>query len=148
MSSLAFPGTNSFVGEVLVLAGTFEVNNWPASWPIPGAMLAAAYMLRLLQLVAWGEPSSFKKILAGPKRGMDLPAAPGLSGLLHRIRAWSGPAHDQPLHQDRADHRAGQEPGPGYRQDMPLAECMKLEPAAKVADGAAAGVSLPGKERL
>jgi NADH-quinone oxidoreductase subunit M len=60
-SSLAFPGTNSFVGEVLVLIGAFASNPWVGFAAVPGAMLAAAYMLRLLQRVTWGEPSSFKK---------------------------------------------------------------------------------------
>jgi NADH-quinone oxidoreductase subunit M len=60
-SSLAFPGTNSFVGEVLVLIGAFAGNPWVGFAAVPGAMLAAAYMLRLLQRVTWGEPTSFKK---------------------------------------------------------------------------------------
>jgi NADH-quinone oxidoreductase subunit M len=54
LSSLAFPGTNSFVGEFMVLAGTFENYKIIAACAIPGAVLAAAYMLRMLQKVAWG----------------------------------------------------------------------------------------------
>ncbi|MDH3329698.1 MAG: NADH-quinone oxidoreductase subunit M, partial [Desulfobulbaceae bacterium] len=54
LSSFGFPGTNSFIGEFLVLAGTFEVNVTLALAAIPGAVLAAAYMLRLLQRVVWG----------------------------------------------------------------------------------------------
>jgi len=54
LSSFGFPGTNSFIGEFLVLAGTFEVNKPLALAAIPGAVLAAAYMLRLLQKVVWG----------------------------------------------------------------------------------------------
>lgn len=54
LSSLAFPGTNSFIGEFLILAGTFEHNKILALAAIPGALLAAAYMLRLLQRVVWG----------------------------------------------------------------------------------------------
>ncbi len=57
LSSLAFPGTNSFVGEALVLIGTLEKNMWIGLLAVPGALLAAAYMLRLLQKMAWGEPS-------------------------------------------------------------------------------------------
>jgi NADH-quinone oxidoreductase subunit M len=58
LSSLAFPGTNSFVGEILVLIGSFTKNYWVGAMAIPGALLAATYMLRLLQKMAWGEPSS------------------------------------------------------------------------------------------
>jgi NADH-quinone oxidoreductase subunit M len=54
LSSMAFPGTNSFIGEFLVLAGGFA---WSKTWmllAIPGVVLAAAYMLRMLQRIAYG----------------------------------------------------------------------------------------------
>jgi len=54
LSSLAFPGTNSFIGEFLVLAGAFSKSKIIAACAIPGAVLAAAYMLRMLQKVVWG----------------------------------------------------------------------------------------------
>ncbi len=54
LSSMAFPGTNSFVGELLVLIGTFMGNKWIGALSIPGVVLAAAYMLRLLQKISWG----------------------------------------------------------------------------------------------
>jgi len=57
LSSLGFPGTNSFVGEALVLIGVFSENHWVGAVIIPGVMLGAAYMLRLLQKLAWGEPT-------------------------------------------------------------------------------------------
>ncbi len=54
LSSFGFPATNSFVGEFLILAGTFEYSIPLALAAIPGAVLAAAYMLRMLQKVVWG----------------------------------------------------------------------------------------------
>jgi len=54
LSSFGFPGTNSFVGEFLILAGTFKYSIVLALAAIPGAVLAAAYMLRMLQKVVWG----------------------------------------------------------------------------------------------
>jgi NADH-quinone oxidoreductase subunit M len=60
-SSLGFPGTNSFVGELLVLIGAFQSNPWIGAAVVPGVLLAATYMLRLSQKLAWGEPSSFRK---------------------------------------------------------------------------------------
>jgi NADH-quinone oxidoreductase subunit M len=54
LSSFAFPGTNSFIGEFLVLAGAFEFDPVVALAAIPGAVLAAAYMLRMLQKIVWG----------------------------------------------------------------------------------------------
>jgi NADH-quinone oxidoreductase subunit M len=58
LSSLAFPGTNSFIGEFLVLAGGFQRSTWIAVAAVPGVVLAAAYMLRTLQKVAWGGTSN------------------------------------------------------------------------------------------
>ena len=57
LSSLGFPGTNSFVGEALVLIGVFTENPWIGAAAVPGVMLAAAYMLRLGQKLAWGAPT-------------------------------------------------------------------------------------------
>ena len=62
LSSLAFPGTNSFIGEFLVLSGGFSAilsGSAPVSKVliiciVPGVVLAAAYMLRMLQKVAYG----------------------------------------------------------------------------------------------
>jgi len=60
LSSFGFPGTNSFVGEFMILAGAFEFDTNLGRFPylalaaIPGAVLAAAYMLRMLQKIIWG----------------------------------------------------------------------------------------------
>ena len=54
LSSLAFPGTNSFIGEFLVLAGGFAHSKTLMIFAVPGVILAAAYMMRMLQKVAYG----------------------------------------------------------------------------------------------
>ncbi len=54
LSSLAFPGTNSFIGEFLVMSGGFAVSKGMMVCIVPGVILAAAYMLRMLQKVAYG----------------------------------------------------------------------------------------------
>jgi len=54
LSSLAFPGTNSFIGEFLVMSGGFAVSKAMMIGVVPGVILAAAYMLRMLQKVAYG----------------------------------------------------------------------------------------------
>ena len=62
LSSLAFPGTNSFIGEFLVMSGGFAwakalAQRWSTILMvclIPGVVLAAAYNLRMLQRVAYG----------------------------------------------------------------------------------------------
>lgn len=54
LSSLAFPGTNSFIGEFLVMTGGFAISKSMMICVVPGVVLAAAYMLRMLQKVAYG----------------------------------------------------------------------------------------------
>ena len=54
LSSLAFPGTNSFIGEFLVLCGGFSVSKLLVACTVPGIVVAAAYNLRMLQRVAYG----------------------------------------------------------------------------------------------
>jgi NADH-quinone oxidoreductase subunit M len=54
LSSLAFPGTNSFIGEFLVLSGGFMVSKLMVVCAVPGVVLAAAYILRMLQRVVYG----------------------------------------------------------------------------------------------
>ena len=54
LSSLAFPGTNSFIGEFFVMTGGFNVSIPMMICVVPGVVLAAAYMLRMLQKVAYG----------------------------------------------------------------------------------------------
>jgi NADH-quinone oxidoreductase subunit M len=54
LSSLAFPGTNSFIGEFLVLKSGFQVSIPMMICVVPGVVLAAAYMLRMLQRIAYG----------------------------------------------------------------------------------------------
>ncbi len=58
LSSLAFPGTNSFVGEFMILVGGFTKYKILTACAIPGAILAAAYMFRMLQKVVWGGPDN------------------------------------------------------------------------------------------
>ncbi|MEP6886953.1 MAG: NADH-quinone oxidoreductase subunit M, partial [Nitrospirales bacterium] len=56
LSSLGLPGTNSFVGEFLVLVGTFFWSRFAAVIASLGIILAAAYMLWMVQRVAFGVP--------------------------------------------------------------------------------------------
>ena len=55
MSSIGLPGLNGFVGEFLILAGTFRVRKGMAVLGAVGIILAAVYMLWMWQRVMWGE---------------------------------------------------------------------------------------------
>jgi NADH-quinone oxidoreductase subunit M len=57
LSSLGLPGTNSFVGEFLVLVGTFLWSKVATALASLGIILAAAYLLWMVQRVAFGVPS-------------------------------------------------------------------------------------------
>ncbi|HMS85013.1 MAG TPA: NADH-quinone oxidoreductase subunit M [Nitrospira sp.] len=57
LSSLGLPGTNSFVGEFMVLAGTFLWSKVATAFASLGIILAAAYLLWMVQRVAFGTPA-------------------------------------------------------------------------------------------
>jgi NADH-quinone oxidoreductase subunit M len=54
LSSLALPGTNSFVSEFLVLVGTFTRYRAFAIVATVGIVLAALYILLVIQRTMWG----------------------------------------------------------------------------------------------
>lgn len=53
-ASLGLPGLANFAGEILILIGTFSSQPVWASIAVIGVLLAAIYMLRLVQGVIWG----------------------------------------------------------------------------------------------
>jgi len=54
LSSMALPGTNSFVGELLVLSGGFGASLAAGAAAVLGALLGAAYLLGMYRKVALG----------------------------------------------------------------------------------------------
>ena len=64
LGTLGLPGTSGFVGEILVLVGTFKVNYLVAIIGSLGVILSAAYMLWLYKRVIFGklEKVELKKI--------------------------------------------------------------------------------------
>jgi len=70
VASFGLPGTGSFIGEFLVLLGTSEQNMVMVILAMGGIVLAASYMLWMLQRVVLGEAAT--------------PAAAGLSDLTTR----------------------------------------------------------------
>lgn len=57
LSSLGLPGTNSFVGEFMVLIGTFLWSKIATALASLGIILAAVYFLWMVQRVAFGVPA-------------------------------------------------------------------------------------------
>ena len=54
MANVGLPGTSGFIGEFLVLMGTFQVSTWAAAAATSGVILSAAYALWLYRRVAFG----------------------------------------------------------------------------------------------
>jgi NADH-quinone oxidoreductase subunit M len=55
LSSLALPPLNGFIGEFLILIGTFAAHHAWAAWAASGAILSAIYLLWAYQRVGFGE---------------------------------------------------------------------------------------------
>ncbi len=58
LASIGVPGLNGFVGEFLVLIGTFVAHRWWAVVAIMGVIVAAIYLLWAYQQVFHGEPTA------------------------------------------------------------------------------------------
>ncbi|MDP2470161.1 MAG: NADH-quinone oxidoreductase subunit M [Candidatus Palauibacterales bacterium] len=55
LSSIGLPGTNGFIGEFLILVGTFQRYPLAAFIAATGVIFAAAYMLPMVQRMLYGE---------------------------------------------------------------------------------------------
>lgn len=61
LSSIALPGLNSFVGEVLILYGVFGANVWSAAILGLTVILSVVYMLRFMHSIYFEVASPFQK---------------------------------------------------------------------------------------
>ncbi|HSD66703.1 MAG TPA: proton-conducting transporter membrane subunit, partial [Vicinamibacteria bacterium] len=60
LSSIAVPGFNGFVGEFLILVGSWTFRPWMVVAASLGVILAAGYMLWMIQRVFYGEVTKEK----------------------------------------------------------------------------------------
>lgn len=81
MSSIGLPGLNGFVGEFLVLIGSFLTRRWWTIAAAAGVILAALYLLWAYQRVFHGEPDEENKGFAEMSWREGLVLAP-LLGLI------------------------------------------------------------------
>lgn len=58
LASVALPGTNNFIGELMILFGLFELNFWVAALLGLTVILSVVYMLRWMQKVYFGPPQT------------------------------------------------------------------------------------------
>ncbi|MDO8262509.1 MAG: NADH-quinone oxidoreductase subunit M [Gallionella sp.] len=71
-ASFGLPGTNSFVGEFLVLVGTFKSSLLSGAIAIGGVVLTVAYMLWMLQRIVWGENTRKDDVVVTDLNGREI----------------------------------------------------------------------------
>jgi NADH-quinone oxidoreductase subunit M len=71
LSSIGLPGLNGFVGEFLILLGTFGLSPARAAAAATGIILSAVYMLWMYQRVIWGEVTNSKNATLSDMNGRE-----------------------------------------------------------------------------
>lgn len=94
LSSIGVPGLNGFVGEFLILVGSFLTQRWWAVVAATGVILAALYMLWAYQRVFHGEPDEANSTFPDLKLREGLVMAP-LIGLIVFLGVYPKPVLDR-----------------------------------------------------
>ncbi|MBI5436840.1 MAG: NADH-quinone oxidoreductase subunit M [Nitrosomonadales bacterium] len=94
-ASFGLPGTNSFVGEFLVLVGSFKFNLLLGAIAIGGVVLTVAYMLWMLQRVVWGESTRKDDVVVTDLNGREIATLIPLLVLVFWIGFNPGPFLDR-----------------------------------------------------
>ena len=76
LSSIGVPGLNGFVGEFLILIGSFETRRWWTVIAATGVILAAIYLLWAYQRVFHGPPAAADRKTPDLRRGELATLAP------------------------------------------------------------------------
>ena len=100
LSSIGVPGLNGFVGEFLVLIGSFLTARWWAVVAATGVILAALYLLWAYQRVFHGEPDEDNRTFPELK----LQGGPGAAAVHrpHRVHRRVPEADARPHRADRS----------------------------------------------
>jgi NADH-quinone oxidoreductase subunit M len=119
LASVGLPALNGFVGEFMILIGSFRTLGWvPVAIATFGVVLAAVYLLKMIQLTIWGPITKEENKKLVDLSGRELAALIPLCVLM----LWIGVAPDGFLRPSRkalegvlADYR-GRVAEPGVRQ--------------------------------
>ncbi len=71
-ASFGLPGTNAFVGEFLVMVGTFKSSILAGAIALGGVVLTVAYMLWMLQRLVWGESTRKEDVVVTDMNGREI----------------------------------------------------------------------------
>jgi NADH-quinone oxidoreductase subunit M len=94
MASVGLPGLNGFVGEFLILSGTFVAHRWWAVVATAGVVLAALYLLWAYQQAFHHEPDPATKAMPDVSWRQVAVAAP-LIGLILFLGIYPKPVLDR-----------------------------------------------------
>jgi NADH-quinone oxidoreductase subunit M len=95
MSSIGLPGLNGFVGEFLILLGTFITRRWWAVVAAAGVILAALYLLWAYQRVFHGEPDEANRAHMWDMTWRERAAIAPLLGLIVFLGVYPKPVLDR-----------------------------------------------------
>jgi len=91
VAAFGLPGTCNFIGEFLVLVGTSDTSFVMVFLAMGGIVLAAAYMLWMLQRVALGEPVSKAAAILPDLSNRELATVIPLAIMILGIGLYPGP---------------------------------------------------------
>lgn len=105
LSSIAVPMTNGFIGEFLILLGTFSANKVYAYFAVTGVVLGAVYMLWMFKRVFFGQKGELVKDEHHPLHDLNLREILVLAPLVLMV-FWMGLFPNQFLNYSKAsiDH--------------------------------------------
>ncbi len=91
LSSVGLPGTNGFVGEFLILLGTFRTHPWIAAVATTGVIFAACYMLPMVQRVLFNRLERDENRSLRDVNGRERLILAPLLVLILLMGVWPGP---------------------------------------------------------
>ena len=147
LASIGVPGLNGFVGEFLVLIGTFVAHRWWAVAATVGVIVAAIYLLWAYQQVFHGQPTeedTKTRDLGWSERLIVAPLIVLIVALGRVPEAGARPDH--PVGQPTGHPRRPGHPHPGAVQPVPRRPGLRRHRAAAPAHsghGALSALAVP-----
>ncbi|HTV58067.1 MAG TPA: NADH-quinone oxidoreductase subunit M [Verrucomicrobiae bacterium] len=152
LSSLALPPLNGFIGEFIILIGTYQAHHAWASWAATAAILSAIYLLWAYQRVALGDvtveknktlpdASAREKLILATMAVMIILMGVASPYFTHRMEASASAVVDQMNGVEAASRRApARNDSARAVYALPPAAASGTSPSVLIAPGLAQGV--------
>lgn len=95
LATIGVPGLNGFIGEFLILSGTFLVHRWWAIVAVVGVILAAVYFLWVYQQIFHGPEGEVARRPFAEIRWREAAVVAPLIGLIVFMGVWPKPVLDR-----------------------------------------------------